>query len=393
MVFMHQMIIERPGPLGGVRVLDLSSYIAGPYAGSLLADLGAEVIKIEPPEGDNLRRYPSTLEAESRAFLGVNRSKRGVVLDLKQAAGISALLRLAQHADVLLHSFRPRVPARLGIDYERLREMNSRLIYCGLSGYGERGPMRDRAGYDQVLQAMTGICDAQGMGKDAPDIAYGSVVDFHAGSLMALGILAALYSREKTGRGQKVEVSLLASALAMQSARFVEVAGEPVEIDRDMRSGGVTGIHPTGDGHLYLSANTPHFWESLCRLTGLVDVAADSRYDTVRKRKQHEREIVPLLREALARRTALEWEEVFGESVPCAAIRPIGEMFNHPQVVAEELVTEVTHPLAGTYKMLREPLKFSATPGPEPFAAPALGQHTEMVLEELEKDRHGKNAH
>jgi crotonobetainyl-CoA:carnitine CoA-transferase CaiB-like acyl-CoA transferase len=153
------------GPLSGVRVLDLSGYIAGPYGCTLLADQGAEVIKVEPPDGDNLRKYPSTLAAEGRAFLGVNRGKRGIVLDLKARRGREALLRLVDRADVLVHNFRPSVPARLGIDFDTLRVRNPRLIYCAVSGYGRSGPLRDKAGYDQVLQAMTGICAMQGSSR------------------------------------------------------------------------------------------------------------------------------------------------------------------------------------------------------------------------------------
>jgi formyl-CoA transferase len=176
----------RRQPLAGVRVLDLSGYIAAPYGCTLLADQGAEVIKIEPPQGDNLRKYPSTLAAEGRAFLGVNRGKQGLVLDLKQAEGRSVLLRLARDADVLVHNFRPSVPARLGIDYDTLHALNPRLVYCAVSGYGERGPLKDKAGYDQVLQSMTGICAMQGSSID-PHIVYGSVVDYYAAALLGRG--------------------------------------------------------------------------------------------------------------------------------------------------------------------------------------------------------------
>jgi crotonobetainyl-CoA:carnitine CoA-transferase CaiB-like acyl-CoA transferase len=169
------------GPLSGIRVLDLSAYIAGPYGCSLLADLGAEVIKVEPPAGDTLRQYPSTLEPEARAFLGTNRSKLGIVLDLKQLEGQQALLRLVEAADVLVHNFRPSVPVRLGIEYERLRKLNPRLIYCALTGYGETGPLKDKAGYDQVLQSLTGLCTFQGP-PGTPEIVLGSIVDFYAAS-------------------------------------------------------------------------------------------------------------------------------------------------------------------------------------------------------------------
>jgi crotonobetainyl-CoA:carnitine CoA-transferase CaiB-like acyl-CoA transferase len=370
---------SRGGPLGGLRVLDLSAYIAGPYGCTLLADQGADVIKIEPPAGDNLRKYPSTLEAESRAFLGVNRSKLGLVLDLKRPEGLAALKDLLRGADVLVHNFRPSVPPRLGIDYEQLRTEFPRLIYCAVSGYGESGPRRDKAGYDQVLQAMTGMCALQGKRGQPPEILYGSVVDYYAAALVAAGVASALYERERSGLGQHVGVSLLRSALAMQSARMVWARDEPREIGRDMRSGGITGIHPTREGYLYVSANTPHFWRALCAKTGLDALAHNERYDTVRKRATHCQEILPLLREALMRHTALQWEALFGEEVPCAAVRTIEDMFEEPQVLAQEMVASFAHPQVGSYRGFREPVQFSRTPGPEPFAAPLLGQHNQAL--------------
>lgn len=368
------------GPLSGLRVLDLSAYIAGPYGCSLLADQGAEVIKIEPPAGDNLRKYPSTLEAESRAFIGVNRSKLGVVLDLKNAEDLAALMALVRAADVLVHNFRPSVPPRLGIAYDQLKAVNPRLIYCSLTGYGETGPLREKAGYDQVLQSMTGMCALQGKRGEPPEIIYGSVVDYYAAALVAAGVASALYEREKSGEGQFVGVSLLRSALTMQSARMVWAEGEPKDVGRDMRSGGITGLHPTREGHLYISANTPHFWQALCAKVGLPELAADERYDSVRKRAQHFAEIVPRLREALAARTALEWEELFGEEVPCAAARTVEDMFDNEQVLAEDMVANFAHPTLGSYRGFTRAVKFGRTPGPEPFAAPTLGQHTAKVL-------------
>jgi formyl-CoA transferase len=368
------------GPLSGLRVLDLSAYIAGPYGCSLLADQGAEVIKIEPPAGDNLRKYPSTLEAESRAFVGVNRSKLGVMLDLKDPEDHAALMALVKTADVLVHNFRPSVPARLGISYEQLRELNPRLIYCNVTGYGETGPMKDKAGYDQVLQTMTGMCALQGKRGAPPEILYGSVVDYYAAALVAAGVASALYERERSGKGQFVGVSLLRAALTMQSARMVWAEGEPKDVGRDMRSGGITGIHPTKEGHIYISANTPHFWKALCEKVGLPELAGDERYDSVRKRAQHFTEIVPKLHEALAARTALEWEELFGDEVPCAAARTVEDMFDNVQVLAEDMVATFTHPTLGTYRGFTRPIKFDRTPGPLPFAAPTLGQHTAQVV-------------
>ncbi|KRG66618.1 formyl-CoA transferase [Stenotrophomonas terrae] len=368
------------GPLSGVRVLDLSAYIAGPYGCTLLADQGAEVIKVEPPVGDNLRKYPSTLEAESRAFLGVNRSKRGVVLDLKETDQRAVLMRLVREADVLVHNFRPSVPARLGIDFESLNKINPRLVYCAVTGYGEGGPLKDKAGYDQVLQTMTGMCAMQGKPGGAPEILYGSVVDYYAAALVAAGVSSALFERERSGEGQYVGVSLLRSALTMQSARMIWAEGEPEGVGRDMRSGGVTGIHPTARGHLYISANTPRFWQALCDKIGLPEMGSDPRYDTVRKRAEHSDELLAKLHAALAARSALEWETLFAEEVPCAAARKVEDMFDHPQVLAEEMITTLPHPLLGSYRGITRPIVFGRTPGPQPFAAPTFDQDTAVVI-------------
>ena len=362
------------GPLTGIKVLDLSAYIAGPYGCTLLADQGADVIKVEPPAGDNLRQYPSTLEGENRAFLGVNRSKRGVVLDLKTDDDRAVLLRLAAEADVLVHNFRPGVPERLGIGYESMAELNPRLIYCAVTGYGETGAMAGRAGYDQVLQAMTGMCALQGKAEGPPELTYGSPVDYYAAALVAAGVASALFERERSGEGQYVGVSLLRSALTMQSARMVRGPGERHDISRDMRSGGITGLHPTAEGWLYLSANTPHFWRALCERTGLSNLAQDPSYDTVRKRAEHAEELVARLREVLRRHTAEEWETLLADAVPCSVVRSVEDMFNHPQVLAEELIATIQHTGLGSYQGVTRPIKYSRTPGPNPFGAPMLDE-------------------
>ena len=370
---------EGHGPLSGVTVLDLSGYVAGPYGCTLLGDQGAVVIKIEPPEGDNLRNYPSTLPGESRAFLGVNRNKRGIGLDLKHPDGVGVMGRMVEHADVLVHNFRPSVPARLGIDFDRMCVVNPRLIYCALTGYGDIGPLKDRAGYDQVLQTMTGICVEQGKPGD-PEIVYGSAVDFYSASMLAFAMSSALFERSRTGRGQYVSVSLLRSALTMQAARLVWVDGEGRDVARDLRSGGITGIHPTKAGSLYISANTPHFWMALCELTGTPELASDPRFDTVRKRAEHAALLVPRLRAALQARTAVEWEALLGERVPCAAARPVEDMFDHPQVAAEGILASFEHPGVGRYRGMAHPVRFGDGPPPAPFAAPQLGQHSREIL-------------
>jgi len=251
-----------------------------------------------------------------------------------------------------------------------------------VNGYGETGDMKNNAGYDQVLQSMTGICSLQGKPGQTPEIVYGSVVDYYAAAMVACGVSAALFERERSGRGQYVGVSLLRSALAMQSARFVWAEGEDRDIGRDMRSGGVTGMHPAREGHIYLSANTPHFWRSLCEKVGLPQLANDPRYDTVRKRAEHANEILPKLHVALLAHSAIEWEQIFGESVPNAAARAIGDMFDHPQVLAEQLVATLEHPVVGRYKGFTRPINFGGSSGLTAFAAPTIGQHSAEVLSE-----------
>jgi crotonobetainyl-CoA:carnitine CoA-transferase CaiB-like acyl-CoA transferase len=370
------------GPLSGVTILDLCSYLAGPYGCTLLADLGATVVKIEAPQGDMLRQFPSSLPGESRFFLGTNRGKLGLCLDLKRKEGLAALHRMVEQADVLVENFRPSVPARLGIDYPRLKTINPRLVYAGLTGYGDSGPLSDKGGFDQVLQCLSGIAVFQGKGKgnDEPQLVLGSVLDYFTSALLAYGVAAALYHREKTGRGQYLALSLLRSSLTIQAGRFVWADGEGRDAVRDSGAGGLTGIHPTKSGPLYVSVHSNHFFAAFCELIGLPEVAADPRYATMTKRAEHAAILVPQVRAALAQKTALEWEELFGERVPCAAVRPIEDMFDHPQVLAENLVTSVDHPVVGRYRTMTKPIAFADTPGPTPTAAPLQGQHSDAVL-------------
>ena len=368
------------GPLTGITVLDLCSYLAGPYGCTLLADLGATVIKIESPQGDQLRQFPSSLPGESRFFLGTNRGKLGLCLDLKQKEGLAALHRMVEQADVLVENFRPSVPARLGIDYPRLKKINPRLVYAGLTGYGDKGPLADKGGFDQVLQCLSGIAVFQGKSKDEPQLVLGSVLDYFTSALLAYGVAAALFNRERTGQGQYMSLSLLRSALTIQAGRFVWADSEGRDAVRDSGAGGLTGIHPTKQGPLYVSVHSNHFFAAFCELIGLGELASDPRYGTMSKRAEHAAALVPQVRAALAAKTALEWEELFGERVPCDAVRPIEDMFDHPQVLSENLVTSIDHPTIGRYRTMTKPIAFADTPGLAPTAAPLQGQHSDEVL-------------
>jgi crotonobetainyl-CoA:carnitine CoA-transferase CaiB-like acyl-CoA transferase len=369
------------GPLTGITVLDLCSYLAGPYGGTLLADLGATVIKVESPQGDQLRQFPSSLPGgDSRFFVGANRGKLAISLDLKQKDALAALHRMVEQADVFVENFRPSVPARLGIDYPRLKKINPRLIYAGVTGYGDSGPLSDKGGFDQVLQCLTGMTVFQGSGIDKPQLVLGSIVDYFTSALLAYGVAAALFHRERTGKGQYLALSLLRSALTIQAGRFVWADSEGRDVVRDSGTGGLTGIHPTKDGMLYISVHSNHFFQAMCELVGLSELASDPRYDSMRKRAAETPVLVPKVRAALAAKTALEWEGLFGERVPCAAVRPIEDMFDHPQVLSENLVASVDHPVIGPYRTMTKPIAFADTPGPAPTAAPLHGQHSDEVL-------------
>ncbi|MDF2097337.1 CaiB/BaiF CoA transferase family protein [Aquibaculum arenosum] len=373
---------QTAGTLTGVKVLDLSSYLAGPYGCTLLADFGADVIKIESPQGDMMRNYPSTLEGESRAFLGTNRNKRGIVLDLKNPDGLEAFYKMVSCTDIVVHNFRPSVPPRLGIEYDKLKTIKDDIIYCSVTGFGETGPMKNNGGFDQVLQSMTGICTFQPDLDGSPQLVLGSIVDYYTSALLAYSVTSALYHRERTGQGQYVSCSLLRTALTMQAGRFVWAQGEGREVHRDLRSGRVTGIHPTKEGRLYISAHSTHFWTALCELLGLDELGADARYDTMKKRAVLADELLPALHEALKAHTAEEWEKIFSGRVPCSVVRPIEDMFDHPQVLAENLVTTLENKDVGAYRTMTKPVKFDRAPGPAPFGAPAVGQHSDEILSE-----------
>jgi formyl-CoA transferase len=369
--------------LAGVRVLDFSSYLAGPYSSTLLADMGADVIKVETPEGDMIRHYPSTLEGESRYHLGVNRNKRGMVLDLKREGARRVCHELLRSADVVTHNFRPGVADKLGLDFASVQAIRSDVVYCSLTGYGLTGPSAAKPGFDQVLQCLSGIAAAQGNGG-TPTVQLGSVIDYYSASMAAMAISAALFRRASTGQAQFIEASLLRSALTMQAGRLIWADGEPSNIERDLKAGRLAGIHPAKDSFIYLQAQTPAFWRSLCELTGLAHLADDPRYDDMRKRKERENELLPLLREALSTKTALEWEALFGDRVPCAAVRSVEEMFDNPQVQSQELVVHHTHPRVGAYRTIVGPVAIrsadeQATPERR---APLLGEHTVEILTE-----------
>ena len=374
-----------PAPLAGVRVVDLSAIIAGPIATAFLATYGADVVKLEPLEGDPLRGYPSTLPEQSRYFLGINRGKRSLALDLKHPDGVAIARRLAGDADVFVESFRPRVAARLGLDYPTLRELNTRLVYCSVSAFGQAGPLAERPGLDPVVQCYGGLASEQGVADgDAPVLVRGSLVDYYTGSLAVSGILLALIGRGRTGAGQRLETSLLDGVLAMQAGRvFWAEALEPREAVRDLLGDRVSRIYPTRDGYLYLYVELPKFWEGLCRTLDFEAWLADPRLQTMVGRHTHKAELIAAITERLAARSAAEWETIFqAADVPCTRIRSIPEMLDDAQARANGTLATVTHPTLGPVRLLAVPVRLSGTPGAPPGPPPTMGEHTDAILTE-----------
>ena len=373
------------GPLERLRVVDCSAIIAGPVATAFLATYGADVVKLEPLEGDALRTYPSTLPGLSRYFLGINRGKRSLAVDLKHPDGLAIARRLARAADVFVESFRPGVAARLGLDEPTLRAENARLIYCSVSAFGQTGPLAERPGLDPVVQSYGGLAWEQGAAAEgAPELVRGSLVDYYTGSLAVSGILLALIARGQTGTGQRIETSLLDGVLAMQAGRvFWAEAVEPPEAVRDLLGDRVSRIYPTRDGHLYLYVELPKFWTGLCRTLGLEAWLDDPRLRTMVGRHTHKAELIRTITERLAPRTAAEWEARFAEAdVPCTRVRSVPEMLVDPQALQNGSLATVQHPALGPVRMLGVPVRLAGTPGAPAGPPPAVGEHTDAILAE-----------
>ncbi len=379
----------RSGPLQGVRVLDLSRILSGPYCSMMLADWGADVIKVEVPEGgDGTRAWgPPFVEGESAYFLSVNRNKRSIAIDLKQESGREILRRLAATSDVLLENFRPGTTERLGAGYEELARLNPGLVYCSISGFGQDGPYRDRPGFDAVAQAMSGMMSITGEPDGTPMKHGMSIADLTAGMWAAFAIASALYEREKSGRGQHLDVSLLDGQISW----LTYVAGAHFatgQLPNRYGSGHPTIVpyqpFETADGYIMLAVGTDKQWQIFCRVADLEDVAQDPRFATNAARVENRELVVARVAKALKERpTALWQQELEAVGVPCGPINNVAQVFEDPHVQARGMVTSFEHPQAGQVKTVGVPVKLSRTPSEEPAPPPLLGEHTRGVLQEL----------
>jgi len=376
------------GPLAGCRVVELAHIMAGPVCGLMLADMGADVIKLEKPEGDDTRRMvPPTQGGESAAFMMMNRNKRGVALDLKQPEGLAALRRLLGKADVVIENYRRGTMERLGLGYETLAAENPGLIYAEISGFGRTGPYADRGGFDLIAQGMSGLMSITGEAPGRPPVKVGAPVsDITAGILGAMGVAAAWAHRLQTGQGQRVDTSLFEAAITQtywQSA-IAFATGEP--------PGPMGSAHPlnapyeafeTADGWITLGAANQTNWERLIALMDMPELGLDPRFAANADRMRHRTELAALLNARFRTRPAAAWLALFEDGgLPAGPVLDIAQMHTHPQTIARAMVPEIAHPTAGAMRTIGLPVKFGATPGGVTRPAPLLGQHTAEVLAE-----------
>jgi crotonobetainyl-CoA:carnitine CoA-transferase CaiB-like acyl-CoA transferase len=380
---------EKPGPLKDLKVIDLSHIMAGPACSMLLADMGADVIKVERiPDGDDARRMvPPTIADQSAAFLIMNRNKRGIALDLRTERGRAVLSRLLQDADVLIENFRRGTMEQMGFGYDAVQALNPRLIYCSISGFGRTGPYADRGGFDLMAQGMSGLMSITGEGPGHPPTKVGApITDITAGILACVGILAALHSRESSGRGQMVDTSLFEagiihtywhSAIGFATGRVPGPMGSAHPLNAPYQA------FPTSDGWITVGAANQGNWLRLVEALEAPELGDDPRFSSNADRMRNLAALTAALTALFKRRSLEEWLGRLDEAgVPAGPVLEIGQMQADPQALAREMVVETMHPTAGSVKAIGLPIKFSDTPGGVRRAAPILGQHTREVLEE-----------
>ena len=375
----------RRGPLSGLRVLDLSRVLAGPFCSMILADLGAEVIKIEEiGTGDQTRTIPPFQNGESHYFLAINRNKKSVALDARTPEGRVLLLELAGQCDVVLENFRPGVLARLGLGYAQLKTIKPDIIVCSISGFGATGSMKDKPSFDLVTQGMSGVMSINGH-PDGPPTKLGVPMGDIAGGLWAaIGVLAALNERNATGIGSRIDLSLLEGLMGLLGylGGIHLVTGEnPGRMGNSHHSIVPYGVMPTSDGHIVLALHVGSFWRKFCTAIGRDDIAANARFRTVKDRHQNRGELEPLIGDIMKTRTTSEWQAILDAAdVPGGPVNNIGQAIAQPIVQERGFLREIQHPTAGAVKVLDSPVRVAGSIMTPP---PLLGEHTREVLSGL----------
>jgi crotonobetainyl-CoA:carnitine CoA-transferase CaiB-like acyl-CoA transferase len=380
--------VPRAKPLDGVRVLDLTRVLAGPFGAMMLGDMGADVIKVEEPgKGDDTRRWPPFKEGEATYFMSVNRNKRSVTLNLKAPAGVGILKRLAAKSDVVMENFRPGTMDKLGLGYRALSRVNPRLVYCSISGFGETGPDAHRGGYDLIVQGESGVMDLTGF-PDGPPVKVGnSIGDLVAGMTAAHGITLALLARARTRRGQKVEVSMLdvmASLLTYQAGIYLNTGARPGRRGNAHPSIVPYEVFKAADAYLTLGVANNSLWKQCCAALDRGDLVTDPRFATEARRVEHRDVLVPLLNEILGARPADDWlKRLDANGVPAGRIRTVAEVCESEHLKARGMIVPLRHSRAGIVTVMGVPVKLHATPGKAATAPPLLGQHTDAVLKSV----------
>jgi len=375
-------------PLHGIRVLDLSRVLAGPYCTMVLGDLGADVIKVEPPEGDETRAWgPPFAEGESAYYLCINRNKRSMTVNLKSDEGRAILRELALKSDVLVENFRPGTLARYGLDDETLRPDHPRLVYCSISGFGQTGPLRERPGYDFMIQAMGGIMSVTGDPDGEPMKVGVAVADLFAGQNAVIAILAALQARERNGEGQYIDIALFDSQLgwlANVTSNFLISGNLPKRYGNAHPNIVPYQVFEAVDGWFALAVGNDKQFVRLCDVIDRPEWSSDERFTTNTARVSNREKLIPLLKSIFTLRRVDEWLSLLESAeIPCGPINTLDKAFANPQVAAREMLVTMEHPTIGDLPLVGSPLKFSATPVEYQLPPPRLGEHTDEILRDV----------
>lgn len=376
-------------PLDTITVLDLSRALAGPYCTLMLADMGARVIKVERPgTGDDTRGWgPPFIDGQSAYFLSINRNKKSVTLNLKEKEGKEIFYTLSENADVIVENFRPGTTEKLGISYEDIKNINEKIIYCSISGFGQTGPYKTRPGYDLILQGMGGLMTMTGEEKRPPVKIGVAITDIAAGMFAAYGIVLALYTRERTGTGQYIDTSMLdcqVSWLTYQAGNFFATGKSPKRLGSAHPTIVPYQAFETTSGYINVAVGSEKLWQNFCQAINHQELADNPHYKTNRDRVEHRKELIIRLQEIFSEKTTEEWLKALQEKgVPAGPIYTFDQIFSDPQVLHRSMLVEMEHPTAGITKQTGVPVKLSETPGSIELPPPLLGEHTAEILIDL----------